>query len=138
MVELKNCEFFASFYDQIMPPSNLDFRLTIGSDDVIIHRADGTADAAVVTIKNLRLCYDKLTLNASDNETFIKMLKTHTTVTYLKEMIYINPGLKHKQYSYPIVNNVLKPRHLIIFFTYTENINDQTKLALKITRLIWE
>ena len=55
------------------------------------------------------------------------MLKTPTTVTYLKEIIYINPGLKQKQYSYPIVNNILIPRHLIIFFTHTENINDQTK-----------
>ena len=44
-----------------MPPNNLDFRLTVPSDDVIIHRADGT-DVAVVTIKNLWLCYDKLTL----------------------------------------------------------------------------
>ena len=110
-----------------MPPSNLDFRLTIASDHVIIHRADGTADTAVVTIKNVWLCYDRLTLNASDNETFMKMLKTPTTVTYLKDMIYINPDLKHKQYSYPVVNNILKPRDLIIFFTYTENINDQTK-----------
>ena len=124
--ELKNCEFFASFYNQIMPPSNLDISITLASNDVIIHRADGV-DSGLLTLTNLWLCYDKLTLNPSDNEKFIKMLKTPTTVNYLKELIYINAGLKHKQYSYPIVNNILKPRHLIIFFSWTENSNDQTK-----------
>ena len=127
IVELKNCEFFASFYNQIMPPSNLDIRVTVVSDDVIIHRDSGTADVAVVTIRNLWLCYDNLTLNPSDNKTFVEMLKKPTTANYLKEMMYINPGLKHKQYSYPIVNNILKPRHLIIFFSWTENTNDHTK-----------
>ena len=113
--ELKNCEFFSSFYNQIMPPSNLNITVTLASNDTILHR-DSAVDAGVSKLKNLWLCYDKLTLNPSDNEKFIKMLKTPTEVNYLKEMIYINPGLKHKQYSYPIVNNILKPRHLIIFF----------------------
>ena len=123
--ELKNCEFFSSFYNQIMPPSNLDITITLASNDTILHRS-GT-DAGVLKLKNLWLCYEKLTLNPSDNEKFIKLLKTPTEVTYLKEMISINPGLKHKQFSYPIVNNILKPRHLIIFFSWTENSNDQTK-----------
>ena len=109
IVELRNCEFFASFYDQIMPPSNIDINITIPSDDVIIHRT--AADAAVDTIRNIWLCYDKLTLNPFDNEKFAKMLKTPSTVNYLKELIMINPGLRHKQYSYVIVNNILKPRH---------------------------
>ena len=51
IVDLRNCEFFASFYDQIMPSSKLDIFLTITSDDVIIHRA--ATDAAVVAIKNV-------------------------------------------------------------------------------------
>ena len=123
--ELRNCEFFSSFYNQIMPPSNLDITITLSSNETILHR--DAADAGILKLKNLWLCYDKLTLNPSDNEKFIKMLKTPTEVTYLKEMIYINPGLKHKQYSYPIVNNILKPRHLIIFFSWTENANNQTK-----------
>ena len=38
----------------------------------------------------------------------------------------INSGLRRKQYLYVIVNNILKPRHLIIFFSYTENSSDQT------------
>ena len=125
LVELRNCEFFASFYDQVMPPSNIDISLTVASDDVLIHRT--AADAAVVIIKNVWLCYDKLTLNPSDNEKFVKMLKTPTTVNYLKELIMINPGLNHKQYSYVIRNNILKPRHLIILFSYTENSSDQTR-----------
>ena len=120
IVELRNCECFASFYDQIIPPSNIDITLTVASDDVLIHRTAAAA-AATVTIKNVWLCYDKLTLNPSDNEKYIKMLKTPTSVNYLKELIMINPGLRHKQYSYVIVNNILKPRHLIIFFSYTEN-----------------
>ena len=109
-----------------MPPNNLDITITIASNDTIIHRHSET-DAAVLTLKNLWLCYDKLTLNPSDNEKFIKILKTPTEINYLKEMIYINPGLKHTQYTYPIVNNILKPRHLIIFFSWTENSNVQTK-----------
>ena len=127
IIEIKNCEFFASFYNQIMPPSNLDVSITISSNDIIIHRDSAVTDAAVLQLKNLWLCYDKLTLNPSDNGKFIKMLKIPTEVNYLKEMIYINPGLKHKQYSYPIVNNILKPRHFIIFFSWTENSNDQRK-----------
>ena len=125
--ELRNCEFFSSFYNQIMPPSNLDLSIKLSSNDVTIHRDSTVTDPGILKLKNLWLYYDKLTLNPSDNEKFIKMLKTPTKVNYLKEMIYINPGLKHKQYSYPIVNNILKPRHLIIFFSWTENSNDQTK-----------
>ena len=112
-----------------MPPSNLDITLTVASDDVLIHRAAG--DVGIVTIKNVWLCYDKPSLNPSDNEKFVKMLKTPITVNYLKELIMINTGLKYKQYSYVIVNNILKPRHLIIVFSYTENSSDQTKNSLE-------
>ena len=101
---------------------------------MLIHRA--AADAAVVTIKNVWLCYDELTLNPPDNEKFVKMLKTPTNVNYLEELIMINPGLNHKQYSYVIINNILKPRHSIIFFSYTENSSDQTKIVLKTIQVI--
>ena len=107
-----------------MPPSNLDIELKIAIDDMNIHRAAGV-DNAPVEVKNIWLCYDKLILNPMDTEKSSKMLKTPTTVNYLTEMIFINPGLMHKQCSYVIVNNVLKPRHLFIFFSYTENNGDQ-------------
>ena len=93
---------------------------------MVIHRGVGVT-LGMVDVKNIWLCYDKLILNPADTEEFLKMLKTPTPVNYLKEMIYINPGLMHKQYSYVILNNILKPRHLFIFLSYTENNGNQLK-----------
>ena len=37
-IEVKNCEFSASLYDQVLPPSNLDIKLTIDSDTILLHK----------------------------------------------------------------------------------------------------
>ena len=67
IIELRNSEFFASFYNQIMPPSNLGIELKIGNDDMLIHRAVGV-DIASVEVKDIWLCYDKSILNPTDKE----------------------------------------------------------------------
>ena len=41
VIELKNCEFFASLNDQILPLSNSDIKLTVESDDVLLYRKIG-------------------------------------------------------------------------------------------------
>ena len=126
IIELENIEFFASLKNILLPPTQVHITIDIGTDNILLHKA-AAVDVAKITIKNIWLCYEKLTLSASNKLAYAKFLSEPQTFKFYQESIKAQTALKNYEKSIILYETASKPRDLFVSFSHTENKNSQNK-----------
>ena len=93
VVPLKSIEFFASLENVLLPPTKVEITIDIESDDILLYK-DAAVSKGKVTIKNIYLCYEKLTLNSANKLLCTKFLSSPQTINVYRESIYTQKSLK--------------------------------------------
>ena len=91
-----NCmEFFQSMRNVLIPPSKIEITVDIAEDDVLIYH-NGTDDGKII-IKDIFLCYEKLTLSAANRLLYTKFLSTQQIIKFYRESINVQTSLKNRE-----------------------------------------
>ena len=121
-----NCmEFFQSMKNVLIPPSKVEISVDIEQDDILIHH-NGTPDEGKIIIKDILLCYEKLTLSAANRLLYTKFLSSQQIIKFYRESINVQTSLKNREKNIILYETISKPRELFIWFAYTENRSGQS------------
>ena len=131
IIPLNNMEFFQSMRDILIPPTKVEITIDIESDDILIYKDSGVDDGKV-TIKDIFLCYEKLTLSTADKLLCTKFLSSSQTINFYRESINTQTLLKHREKNIILYETASKPRELFVWFSYTENRSSQDNNSFNI------
>ena len=74
--------------------------MDIESDTILVHK-DAAETTGKIIIKNICLCYQKLTLSAVNKLLYTKFLSEPRTIKFYRESISTQTSLKsHEQYNF--------------------------------------
>ena len=100
-----NCmEFFQSMKKVLIPPSKVEITIDIEQDDILIYKDDGVDDAKI-TIKDIFLCYEKLTLSAANRLLYTNFLSTQQIIKFYRESINVQTSLRNREKKYYSLRN---------------------------------
>ena len=92
-----NCmEYFQSMKNVLIPPSKVEITIDIEQDDILIYK-DTLVDDAKIIIKDIFLCYEKLTLSAANRLLYTKFLSTQQIIKFYRESINVQTSLKNRE-----------------------------------------
>ena len=131
VVPLKSIEFFSSLENILLPPTKIEITIDIESDAILLYKNTGV-DNGKVTINNIYLCYEKLTLNAANKLIYTKFLSTPQTIKFYRESIYTQTSLKNREKNVILYETASKPREMFIWFSDTINRSDQDHDSFKL------
>ena len=115
-----NCmEFFQSMKNTLIPPTKVEVTVDIEQDDILLYRYGGT-DAKIV-IKDIFLCYEKLTLSAANRLLYTKFLSSQQIINFYRESIVFQTSLKNREKNIILYETINKPRELFVWFSNTQN-----------------
>ena len=126
-----NCEIPLnrySFFEELQ--DNLELQIEMVNDKNLIWRV-GADDAAGTTyrliVKRLQLFVPRLIFNSEGQKLYLEnYLKPHKW-TYLTETTYNQNMRTQRTGNFRLTNDILKPRHVFIFFINNENLDNQLK-----------
>ena len=130
ILPLKAMEFFASLQNVLLPPSKIEISVDIESDNILLYK-DPAVAAGKVTIKNIYLCYEKLTLSAANKLLYTQFLSKQETIKFYRENIFTLTTLKNRERDVILYETAQKPRELFIWFSDTNNRSDQNHDAFE-------
>ena len=81
VVPLKSIESFVSLENVLLPPTKVELTVDIESDDKLLNK-EGAVSKGKVTIKNIYLCYEKLTLSSANKLLYTKFLSSPQTINF--------------------------------------------------------
>ena len=119
IIPLNAMEFFQSMKNIIIPPSKVEITIDIEQDDILLYRSGGN-DGKII-IKNIFLCYEKLTLSAANRLLYTKFLSSQQTINFYRESIVFQTSLKNREKNIILYETISKPRELFVWFSFTEN-----------------
>ena len=73
IIPLNGMEFFASMENVLIPPTKVEITVDIETDDILLYKDSGVAKGKI-TIKDIFLCYEKLTLSTANQLLYTKFL----------------------------------------------------------------
>ena len=103
----------------LLPSTQVHITIDIETDNILLHKA-AAVDVAKITIKNVWLCYEKLTLSASNKLAYTKFLSEPQTFKFYQESINAQTALKNCEKSIILYETASKPRDLFVSFSHTE------------------
>ena len=124
IMPLKSIEFFSSLRNVLLPPTKLEITIDIESDDNLLYIEDGVGEGKI-TIKNIYLCYEKLTLSAAKKLMYTQYLSKQQIISFYRENIFKQTNLKNVENDIILYETAQKPRHLFIWFSDTLNRSNQ-------------
>ena len=119
IIPLNTMEFFQSMKNTLIPPTKVEVTVDIEQDDILIYRNGGT-DAKIV-IKDIFLCYEKLTLSAANRLLYTKFLSSQQIINFYRESIVFQTSLKNREKNIILYETINKPRELFVWFSNTQN-----------------
>ena len=131
IISLNSMEFFQSMRNILIPPSKIEISVDIESDSILLYKEDGVPDGKI-TIKDIFLCYEKLTLNAANKLLYTKFLSSPQTIKFYRESISAQTSLKNREKNIILYETCNKPRDLFIWIADTANRNSQNNDSFKI------
>ena len=131
IIPLNSMEFFQSMRNTLLPPTKVEITVDIESDSILLYKTGGLAEGKI-TMNNIFLCYEKLSLNAANKLLYTKFLSTPQTIKFYRESINTQTSLKNREKNIILYETCSKPRELFIWFSDTANRNSQDNDAFKI------
>ena len=120
IMPLKSIEYFSSLRDVLLPPTKIELSIDIESDVNLLYKDTAVADGKV-TIKNIYLCYEKLTLSPANKLLYTQYLSKQQIIKFYRENIFRLTSLKNVENDVILYETAQKPRHLFIWFSDTAN-----------------
>ena len=131
IIPLNGMEFFQSMKDTLIPPTKVEITVDIEADNILLYKDAGIANGKI-TIKDIFLCYEKLTLNAANKLFYTKFLSSPQTIKFYRESISTQTSLKNREKNIILYETASKPRELFVWFADTANRNSQNNDSFKI------
>ena len=119
IIPLNTMEFFQSMKNVLIPPSKIEITVDIEQDDILLYHNGG--DDGKIIINDIFLCYEKLTLSASNRLLYTKFLSSQQIINFYRESIIFQTSLKNREKNIILYETISKPRELFVWFTFTEN-----------------
>ena len=120
VLPLKCIEFFSTLKHTLLPPTKIEISFDIESDVNLLYKEDSVADGKV-SVKNIYLCYQKLTLSPANKLLYTQYLSTQQIIKFYRENIFTVTSLKNRENDVILYETAQKPRHLFIWFSDTYN-----------------
>ena len=131
IIPLNSMEFFQSMKDVLLPPTKIEITVDIETDNILLFKDAGIANGKI-TIKDIFLCYEKLSLNAANKLLYTKFLSSPQTIKFYRESINAQTSLKKREKNIILYETCNKPREIFIWFADTANRNSQNNDSFKI------
>ena len=119
IIPLNTMEFFQSMKNTLIPPTKVEITVDIEQDDILLYRTGG--DDGKIVIKDIFLCYEKLSLSAANRLLYTKFLSSQQIINFYRESIVFQTSLKNREKNIILYETINKPRELFVWFAYTEN-----------------
>ena len=120
IMPLKSIEYFASLRDVLLPPTKIELSIDIESDVNLLYKHSTVGDG-IITIKNIYLCYEKLSLSPAKKLLYTQYLSKQQIIKFYRENIFRLTSLKNVENDVILYETAQKPRHLFIWFSDTAN-----------------
>ena len=123
-IPLNRYSFFESLFNELLPNSRIEIRISLESDNNIAWRAGGN-DCRVVLTK-FQLIVPRIIFNADGKSLYMsEYLKTRKW-TYLRERIERGNSTQQQSANFRIATGISKPRHVFVFILNDANLETQT------------
>ena len=127
-IPLNRYSFFEELQDKLLPNVRIELQIEMENDKNLIWRT-GAADAAGTTyrliVTRLQLYLPRMIFNSEGQKLYLeKYLKPHKW-SYLTETTYNQDMRTQRTGNFRLTNDILKPRHVFIFFINNTNLDNQ-------------
>ena len=124
-IPLNRYGFFESLFNELLPNSRIEIRISLESDNNIAWRAGAGNDCRVVLTK-FQLIVPRIIFNADGKSLYMsEYLKTRKW-TYLRERIERGNSTQQQSANFRIATGISKPRHVFVFILNDANLEEQT------------
>ena len=124
MIPLNRYNFFEETEDNILPPMQLTFELTLNDDNELIHKAAGADDGRVV-VTSFYLWLPKIIPKASVSDNFIKDFLKPTKWVYMRDLYNQSPDTRAVQNMFRISPAIDDVKHVFIYLQRTSGPNNE-------------
>ena len=125
IIPLNRYSFFEDLQDRILPPLQMEFEITLQSDNELIWQNNATARRVVV--RNLELWVPALNFTSAGqklvNENFLKPAKWK----YLQERVHFSVSTRDAAGTWQITPGIKNAKHVFIYFQQTQRANSITQ-----------